>query len=155
MTLMRWKPKRDLWDPFGNLAEIQDEMNRLFDTSLHRVSGDTFDRAFNPAIDVLEENDNLVVRAELPGLTKDEVHVTLQHNLLTIRGEKKQETEKKDEERNYYYRERVRGAFHRTIQLPVDVDAKKIDARFKDGVLEVILPKAEEAKPRQIEVKVS
>jgi HSP20 family protein len=151
MALIRWSPRRDVWDPFASLAEIQDEMNRIFDTSLRRHSG--FDAVFSPAIDVVAEEDNVVVKADLPGLTKDDVSVTLQDNYLTIRGEKKHETEQK--EANYFLSERIYGSFTRTIELPLAVDAKKIEARFKDGVLHVTLPKTEEAKPKQIDVKVS
>jgi HSP20 family protein len=89
----------------------------------------------------------------LPGLSKDDVSVTLQDNCLTIKGEKKQEAEKKDA--NYCLSERVHGLFTRVIEMPVAVNAAKIDARFRDGVLQVTLPKTEEAKPKQIEVKVS
>ena len=153
MALIRWSPTRDLWDPFSNLAEIQDEMNRLFDTSLRRTGAAAFDGTFVPAVDVVEEKDNYLVRADLPGLSKEDVSVTLQDNYLTIKGEKKHETETK--EANYYRKERVHGSFTRTIELPMSVDAKKIDAHFKDGVLQVRLPKSEEAKPKQIEVKVN
>jgi HSP20 family protein len=151
MALIRWSPRRDLWDPFTGLAEIQDEMNRLFDTSLRRHGG--FEGAFNPDIDVVVEKDNVLVKADLPGLGKDDISVTLQDNYLTIKGEKKHEVEQK--EANYFLSERVHGSFTRTIELPVAVDAARIDARFKDGVLHVTLPKTEEAKPKQIEVKVS
>jgi len=151
MALIRWSPTRDLWEPFSSLAEIQEEMNRLFDTSLRR--GGMFEGAFVPAIDVVEGKDNFLVRADLPGLTKDDVSVTLQDGHLTIKGEKKHDTETK--EANCYRKERVHGTFSRTIELPASVDTKKIDAHFKDGVLHVRLPKTEEAKPKQIEVKVS
>jgi HSP20 family protein len=151
MAIIRWSPRRELWDPFAGLAEIQNEMNRLFDTSLRRHDG--FDGAFSPAFDMVVEKDNVVVKADLPGLSKDDISVSLQDNYLTIKGEKKHETEQK--EANYFLSERVHGTFTRTIELPVAVDAKRIDARFKDGVLHVTLPKTEEAKPKQIEVKVS
>ena len=151
MALIRWSPRRDVRDPFASLTEIQDGMNRIFDASLRRRSG--FDGLFSPAIDVVVEKDNVIVKADLPGLTKDDVTVTLQDNYLTIRGEKKHETEQK--ESDYFLSERVYGSFTRTVELPTTVDAKKIEARFKDGVLHVTLPKTEEAKPKQIEVKVS
>jgi len=151
MALIRWSPRRDLWDPFTGLAEIQDEVNRLFDTSLRRHGG--FEGVFSPALDVVVEKDNVLVKADLPGLGKDDISVTLQDNYLTIKGEKKHEVEQK--EANYFLNERVHGSFARTVELPVAVDAAKIDARFKDGVLHVTLPKTEEAKPKQIEVKVS
>jgi HSP20 family protein len=150
MTLIRWSPRREQWDPFAGLAEIQNEVNRLLDTSLRRQGG--LEAAFSPALDLVVEKDNVVVKADLPGLTKDDVTVTLQDGYLAIRGEKKQETEKK--EANYFLSERVHGSFTRSIELPSAVDAQKIEARFKDGVLTVTLPKAEEAKPKQIAVKV-
>jgi len=151
MALIRWSPRRDLWDPFTGLAEIQDEVNRLFDASLRRHGG--FDGVFSPALDVVVEKDNVLVKADLPGLGKDDISVTLQDNHLTIKGEKKHEVEQK--EANYFLSERVHGSFTRTIELPVAVDAARIEARFKDGVLHVTLPKTEQAKPKQIEVKVS
>ncbi|HUI05730.1 MAG TPA: Hsp20/alpha crystallin family protein [Verrucomicrobiae bacterium] len=151
MALIRWSPRRDLWDPFASLAEIRDEMNRLFDTSLRHPG--MLDGSFSPSIDVVVGKDNVIVRADLPGLSKDDVSVSLQENYLTIKGEKKHEFEQK--EANYFVSERAYGSFTRTIELPAAVDAKKIEARFKDGVLEVTLPKTEEAKPKQIEVKVS
>jgi len=151
MALIRWSPRREVWDPFESLSEIHNEMDRLFGRSLRRQDG--LEAVFNPAIDVAVEKDNVIVKADLPGLSKDDVSVTLQDNYLTIKGEKKQETEKK--EANYYVSERMHGSFARVIELPVAVDAAKIDARFRDGVLQVTLPKTEEAKPKQIEVKVS
>ena len=153
MALIRWTPRGDLWDPFANLADIQEEMNHLFDSSLRRFGRGDFDGTFVPAIDVTEEKDSFLVKADLPGLSKDDVNVMLQDNSLTIKGEKKRAAETK--EANYYRHERVYGSFSRTIELPSTVDAKKIDAQFKDGVLQVRLPKTEEAKPKQIEIKVS
>ena len=150
MALIRWNPRQEVWDPFTGLAELHDEVNRLFGASLRRQGG--FDAVFSPAIDVAVEKDNVIVNADLPGLTKDDVTVTLQDNYLTIRGEKKHETEQK--EANYFLGERIYGSFTRTIELPMAVNASKIEARFKDGVLHVTLPKTEDAKPKQIEVKV-
>ncbi|MCX7887726.1 MAG: Hsp20/alpha crystallin family protein, partial [Verrucomicrobiae bacterium] len=145
----RWTPRSDLWDPFASLAELQEEMNRLFDTSLRRLTGRA--AAFVPACDVVEERDRLIVRVDLPGLRKEDGSVTLQEDVLTVKGERKIE-ERKDA--TYYLRERAVGTFTRTIELPVAVEAGKIDARFRDGILEITLPKAEEAKPKEIEVKV-
>jgi HSP20 family protein len=151
MALIRWSPRQEVWDPFASLVEIQDEINRAFGATVNRRNG--FEAVFSPAIDVTVEKDNVVVKADLPGLSKDNVTVTLQDNYLTITGEKKHETEKK--EADYFLSERVYGSFTRTIELPVAVDSQKIEARFKDGVLHVTLPKTEDAKPKQIEVKVS
>ncbi len=153
MALIRWTPRQDLWDPFANLSDIQQEMNRLFNTSLGRTATRDLNGLFAPAIDVAEDKDNYVVKAELPGLTKDDVSVTLEDNYLTIRGEKKHEAE--DKGANYHHKERAYGSFSRTIGLPTTVDAQKIGAQFKDGVLQVTLPKSEAAKPKQIEVKVN
>ena len=151
MALIRWNPRQEVWDPFTGLAELHDEVNRLFGASLRRQNG--FDVAFSPAIDVAVEKDNVIVNADLPGLTRDDVTVTLQDNYLTIRGERKHATEQT--EANYFLSERMFGSFTRTIELPMAVNASKIEARFKDGVLQVTLPKTEDAKPKQIEVKFS
>jgi HSP20 family protein len=141
MALVRWRPTTDSWDPFAGLEEIRREMNRVFDT------------AFAPALDVVEEQDNFLVKIDLPGLGKDDVSVTIQDNFLTIKGERKHDVEKK--ETNFYHRERVHGTFARTIELPTRVDAGKVEATFRDGVLHVTLPKSEEAKPKEIKVSVN
>jgi len=153
MALIRWTPRSDLWNPFTNLADIREEMNRLLDTSFRRMGHGDWETAFTPSVDVIEEKDAFLVKADLPGLSKDDVSVTLQESYLTIKGERKHETETK--EAGYHRRERVQGSFLRTLELPATVDAKKIDAHFKDGVLSVRLPKTEEAKPKQIKVKVN
>jgi len=150
MALIRWSPRTDSWSPFANLADIQEEMNRLFDTSLRR-GRPAAATDYLASCDIYEEKDKLVVRLDLPGLRKEEVKVTLQQSVLNIRGERKIETPK---DAIVYTQERGAGTFTRAIQLPVPVDAGKIDANFRDGVLQVTLPKSEEAKPKQIEVKV-
>lgn len=152
MALIRWSPHTELWDPFSSLEEIREQMNRVFDTSLRRVGPRGFEEGFVPALDVVEEKDKFLVRCDLPGLRKEDVNVTLQDNYLTIKGEKKHEVETK--EAKFFYRERLHGSFVRTVELPLNVDAKKIEAHFRDGVLHVSLPKTEEAKPKQIDVKV-
>ena len=152
MALIRWRPTTDLWDPFASLAEIREEMNRMFDTSLRRHGG-LLEGAYSPAVDVVEEKDTFLVKADLPGLSKDDVSVSIQDNFLTIKGERKYDAEKKDT--SFYHRERIYGSFMRTIELPARVDAGKINATFKDGVLHVTLPKSEEAKPKEIKVNVN
>jgi len=94
MALIRWKPTTDLWDQFGSLEDIREEMNRVFDTSLRRRGG-TLDSMFAPALDVIEEKDNFLVKIDLPGLTKEDISVSIQDNFLTVRGERKHEVEKK------------------------------------------------------------
>ncbi len=153
MTLMRWTPRTELWDPFHNLADIREEMNRLFDDSFRRLGRGDLEGAFAPAVDIVEHQDHYLVRADLPGLRREDVNVTLQDNFLTIKGEKKYEAETK--EGHYYRRERLSGTFARVIELPTSVEARKIEASFKDGVLHVTLPKSEEAKPKEIDIKVS
>ena len=151
MTLIRWKPKASFLDPLNGIAEIQDEVNRLFDSSLNRYG--QWERSFSPALDLYEDKDNVHVKVELPGLSKGDVSVTVHDDILSIKGEKRQETEKKDA--NVYRIERSFGSFARTIELPSNVDSKRVEARFKDGVLQITLPKSESAKPKEIEVKVN
>jgi len=107
--------------------------------------------SWTPAVDIAEHDDEYKVKVELPGVNKEDVKITLESNILTIRGEKKQEKETKKE--NYHRVERSYGSF-RSFTLPTTVKSDKIDAVYKDGILSVSLPKAEEAKPKQIEVKV-
>jgi len=153
MTLMRWTPRNETarteTDPFSELRRLQDEMLQLFDTSVGRRP---FNGAFAPAIDVSEDKDNVIVKADLPGLSKDDIEISLQDNVLTLRGEKKEESETK--EKNFYRMERVHGVFSRAFELPATVNASKVAATFKDGVLHITLPKSEEAKPKQIKVNV-
>jgi len=108
--------------------------------------------SWTPAVDITEHDDQFVVKVELPGVNKDDVKIMLENNILTIRGEKKQEKETKKE--NYHRVERSYGSFQRSFTLPTTVKSDKIDAVYKDGILQIALPKAEEAKPKQIEVKV-
>ncbi len=111
----------------------------------------TEEREFMPAFDVSETENELIITAEVPGMDKKDLDIHLSEGVLTVKGEKKQETEEKKE--NYHCVERRYGAFSRTMRLPVDVDTDKVDAAYKDGVLKITLPKSETAKPRKIEVK--
>jgi len=106
-----------------------------------------------PALDVYDEKDDLIVKAEIPGLSKDEIDISLEGNTLTIKGEKKKEEEIKEED--YYRCERTFGAFTRSIDLPTEVNAAKVNASFKNGVLEIRLPKTEEGKKSVVKVKVA
>jgi len=105
-----------------------------------------------PAVDLFEDKNEIVIKAELPGMEKENVEVKLTDHMLTIKGEKKKEEEIKEE--NYYRSERSYGSFIRTLELPADVHADKVKASFKNGILEVRLPKTEEAKSKEIKVKV-
>ena len=141
--------------PFTDLETLQREMNRLFDFSLSRPGYDDtslLGGQWAPLVDIYDSKDNLVVKADLPGLSKDDIQVAIQENILTISGEKKQELNVSENE--YLRTERFYGSFHRAITLPTEVDRTKVQANFKDGVLELILPKKEEAKPQQIKIDV-
>ena len=133
------------------LSSFQQRMNDLFDDFFHGfplASAGTMmdDRigAFYPSIDVKEGDKDVVVKAELPGLEEKDIEVLLADDALTIKGEKKEE--KEDKGKNYYHMERTYGSFHRVIPLPVEVDTRKVEATFKNGVLSVVLPKTEKAK---------
>jgi len=153
MTLIRWNPTRDLTTfPLETLSR-QREINRMFDNFFRGgIQDDGAISFLTPAVDIAEGDNEYTVRAELPGVSKDDVRITMQDNILTIRGEKKEEKETK--ESNYHRTERSYGSFQRSFTLPAHVKSDKIEASHTDGVLTITLPKAEEAKPKQIEVKV-
>ena len=142
------------WKPFDELTTLRKEMdslgNRFFpDTPFHERYES---REWLPSIDLKETKDKLVVKAELPGLEAKDVELSLTDDILTIRGEKKAEKEERDE--HHYFVERYAGAFERRIKLPTLVKTDKIDASFDKGVLTVTLPKSEEAKKKEIKIKV-
>jgi HSP20 family protein len=148
MALIRWEPAREL-------QSIQQEMNRLFGTFFDSPTGDGnggLMRRWIPAMDLLEEDDHFVLRADLPGLDEGDVNVELEDNVLTISGERKsQHGDRKD---GYYRIERAAGSFSRSLTLPEGIDAESIRARFEKGVLEVIVPKPEQRKPRRVAINV-
>jgi HSP20 family protein len=137
------------WDPFRDLLSLQDRVGRLFGDTLSRFPGETVS-PWAPPVDIHEEADRIVLRAEIPGVNKDDIEVKVENGMLTLRGEKKQE--KQVEAENAYRVERFYGTFSRSFVLPTSVDADNIKATYKDGVLEVIAPKAEEAKPKKIKI---
>jgi HSP20 family protein len=148
MSLIRWSPAREL-------AKVQDDFNRLASTFLRDDAFETsFARgAWEPVVDISETDDNYVVIAELPGMSKDDVKISYEDGILSIRGEKKQEREEK--RKNYHRLERSFGAFERSFRVPSRVLVDKIDAKFKDGVLNLTMPKAEEARPKEIPIKIN
>jgi len=159
MVLERWRPfsrfgALERMDPFREIMDFQSEMNRLFDSFFGRGgrSVGLLDRVWNPVVDVYETTDELVVTTELPGTKEKDVHVSIVGDVLTIKGERKQDREVKEE--NYHRMERFYGAFERHIPLPIPVEADKVKATFRDGVLEIRLPKAEEVKPKEIKIQV-
>ena len=151
MKLARFQ-RPDLWNwsAFDQLTNIRDEINRLFDSPLENGSSGAFN-SWAPALDVYEDNDNLIVRAELPGMKKEDIDISLHDNAVTISGERK--NEKRYEGGKTSREERFFGRFTRSITLPKAVDAGKVKANYKDGILTVTLPKAAEAKPRQIQIQ--
>ena len=155
MTLIKWRPRTRV-EPFRDLMGMRDEISRLFDISLGGSLVDRaslFDGDWAPAIDVYENDDKVVVKTELPGLDEKNVELSILGDTLTIKGEKKKEEEK--QEKHYHRLERSYGSFQRSITLPSQVVHEKAKASFNNGVLEVEIPKKEEAKPKQIKVEVS
>lgn len=153
MNLIHYrKPERSVWSPFDRMATLQQEMNRLFEGTFGEGPSNLFG-GWNPALDVYQDKDNITVTVELPGLNKDEIDISIHEGALIISGERKQESEKQDSET--FRSERFFGRFQRSVRLPSAVNADKVTANYKDGVLTVVLPKTEEAKPRQIAVNAS
>jgi HSP20 family protein len=152
MALELWRQRR----PFGELARMEREMGDLFGRFFHDWPAGglaTRGRAWTPAVDMIDRPDEVVVRADLPGLEQKDVDVTIQEGMLTIRGERKEEREEKKEGEDYYHAERAFGAFVRSMPLPPGVDPEKVKATFKNGILEVHLQKTKESKARKIEIK--
>ncbi len=147
MALIRWEPVREL-------NTIQNEMNRLFNT-FFETSGSqggtpTASRRWLPAMDLVESGDHFVLRADLPGLSEEDVNIELEDNVLTISGERKAEHEERKE--GYYRLERASGSFSRSLTLPEGVDPEAVQASFDRGVLEVRIPKPEQRKPRKVTI---
>ena len=156
MAIDRWRPfgSGDRWDPFRSGGDIQTEMNRLFnafDTFVGRpATGAIGERMWLPAVDVHETKDDLVLSFDIPGVTEKDVQLTITGDLLTLKGERRFEREAPKD--NYHRVERLYGRFERSVQLPTTVQTDKVKASYRDGVLEVKLPKAEEIKPREIKI---
>jgi HSP20 family protein len=145
MAIVRWEPLRDL-------ASIQNEMNRLFGTVFDTPTpgnGNTL-RRWMPAMDLVETDEHLVLRADLPGLSRDDVQIEVKDGALTVSGERKAEQEERTE--GYYRVERSFGSFSRSLTLPDGIDADAIAADFDEGVLEVRIPKPAERKPHRVEI---
>jgi HSP20 family protein len=153
MSLIRYQtPELSNWTPLDRLASLRDEMNRLFDFSWPSRDSGLFS-GWSPAVDVYDDKDSFLVTCELPGMKKEEIDISLHDGILTVGGERKHERE--DKEGGTFRSERYFGKFQRSVTLPAGVDASRVKATYKDGVLSVELPKAEDAKPRHIEVSVS
>lgn len=143
------------WDPFQDLIALQDRMNQLFDQTWARSRREregVVAAAWSPAVDVYETPEGIVLKVELPGLNKEDIDIQIKDNTVTLKGERHVEKDVKQE--NYLRVERAHGAFHRTFTLPTAIQTEKVRAVFKDGVLELNIPKAEDAKPKQIKIEV-
>jgi HSP20 family protein len=137
--------------PINDLNRIRQEINRIFEDPLALLArGTSFFEGWEPSLDVYEDPDKITVRAELPGMEKENINVSLEGNTLTIAGERKHEEERK--EGNTFRSERFFGRFQRSVTLPQPVDVNRLQANYKDGVLSIVCPKSEEAKPKQIQI---
>ena len=142
------------WDPFRELSLAQERLNRILG-DVHRASDDVMSRgAWLPAVDIYDNGKHeLVIKAELPGLDREGIELTIENNTLTVHGEKKHADDVKEEQ--YHRVERTYGTFSRTFALPPTVDVARVSAEYKDGVLTIRLPLRDEAKPKQIKVDVA
>ena len=154
MTVVRWRPVNQSvmrWDPFEEGGDLQSEMNRMFDGFFGRsLTG--LDRVWAPAVDMFETKDDLMVRAELPGMTEKDVELSITGDVLTLRGERNAAA---DGQESVHRNERWYGKFERSLTLPIPIQADKVKATYRDGVLTIQLPKAEEVKPRTIKIDVA
>jgi HSP20 family protein len=139
------------WRPFGEIRRLRRDIDDLWRRFFGETALDPTVSEWMPSVDVSETDEHFLVKAELPGLEAKDVDIDVSGDLLTIKGEKKTEEERKEE--SFYSRERFFGAFQRAIRLPAGVNTDKVDATFKNGVLSITLPKTEESKRKKIEVK--
>ena len=143
------------WEPFRDLVTTQDRFNQLFNDTFARAFGDQHDaaqQAWVPAVDIYETGDNLVLKAELPGINPEDVEIRVEDNTLYLKGERKFEKEVKEE--NLHRVERSYGTFMRNFALPNSIDADKVKAEYENGILTLTMPKREEAKPRTIKINI-
>ena len=146
MNLVKWNPWREM-DTFSN------RLNSFFDSRFFPsvwFSEESGLRDWRPVVDIYDEDDKIVIKAEIPGVDKDKINVDVKDGILTLTGERSYENEAKEE--NYHRRERAFGRFERSFALPDGLDSDKIDADYKDGVLRIEIPKPEEKKPKKIEI---
>jgi len=140
-------------DPFRGLSTLQDEVNRLFESSFHGRADNSALTSWAPAVDIYETENDLVLKADLPDLNEKEIDIRVENNMLTVRGERKFEQQVKEE--NYLRIERTYGSFSRSFGLPNTVNTEGINASYKNGVLRVTMPKRAESKLKQVKVNVN
>lgn len=141
------------YDPFRELRSLQEEMNRLFNLGVSRSEGseDIVRGAWSPSVDIFENQDKIILEAELAGMKPEEVDISIENNVITLKGERK--FEKTEDNDNYHRVERSYGSFVRSFTLPRTVVSDEAEANFENGILSITLPKREEAKARKIEIK--
>lgn len=161
MAIATWRPLTgaDRWDWLGNVSHVQREVTRLVDSvfGMPMPAAVTSERSWAPFVDVQETKDDLVFTVEIPGVREKDVSVSIMGDWLSIKGERRYEQGTKDtesKEQAWLHVERVYGKFERTVQIPMPVQADKVTATYRDGLLEIKLPKAEEVKPREIKIEV-
>jgi HSP20 family protein len=156
MAILRWRPMGqsvERWDPFREVGDFQSEFNRVFDGVFGRAGNmPGGDRVWAPAVDMYETKDDLVVTAELPGVNEKDVQLSITGDVLSLRGERTLNQETQQE--SFHRGERWYGRFERHLSLPISVQADKVKATYRDGVLTITLPKAEEIKPKSIKIDV-
>lgn len=142
------------WNRLGDLPVLQDRINRMFNDTFFKGSGAVNDEltghSWNPVVDIIDNDESIVIKADLPGVDKKNISIDYKDRVLTLKGERVDDNEVKEE--NYYKRERVSGSFMRSFTLPASVAADKISADYKEGVLKIEIPKPEEQKPNQITI---
>jgi HSP20 family protein len=151
MLVRRVWPSRPRFDsPFADFDSLRREMLRVLDSVSGDTSGEVSAGVF-PPMNITQDNDNFYVRAEVPGIKPNELSISAVRNRLSLAG--KREIQRENERVSYHRKERAEGSFNRTVTLPTEIDADRVDAKYADGILTLTLPKAEEAKPRQIKVR--
>jgi HSP20 family protein len=141
------------WDPFRDLNSLQERMNRLFEEANRgwRADDPSSTTSWSPAVDIYESDSDIVVKAELPGMEREDIDLNLENNVLTLKGNRRFERDAKDE--NYHRIERAYGTFSRSFSIPAVVEEGSIRAEYKQGVLTIVLPKTQKAKPQQIKIE--
>ena len=153
MSIIRYQsPETVAWTGFDRLSHLRDELDSLFELPFWSNFGrqSQLFSGWSPALDLYQNNDNVIARVELPGMRKEDIEISLHDGMLTISGERKSESDEKAERTERYV-----GKFRRSVSLPTAVNSDKVTANYRDGILTVTLPKAEEAKPKQIQVNVA
>lgn len=158
MLLERWQPRVHsiaCWNPFAEMTDLQREVDTVFSDFFGRTPFRmaATEAMWSPVVDIHEAKDSILLQVELPGVKQEDIQVSIEDDTLTLKGERKRETEVKEDQ--YHRVERSYGRFERSILLPSVVDSGRVKATYRDGVLEIQLPKKEEAKPKEIKVEVA